>query len=96
MSNPNYEICPRCGLPQVTHSPVWGDGYCVNCMRVTIIKKPNEITALRAALSAADAVIGWIEPYVTTGRLRILYDDFTEAKKKAGLSAPEVRNEREI
>lgn len=26
---------------QATYSPIWGDGYCVNCMRVTI---PSEKT----------------------------------------------------
>ena len=35
-NDPKFRICPRCDLPQVTYSPLWGNGYCVNCMRVTI------------------------------------------------------------
>jgi uncharacterized Zn finger protein (UPF0148 family) len=38
-NDPKYRICPRCKLPQVTNSPLWGDGYCINCMRVTIKKE---------------------------------------------------------
>jgi hypothetical protein len=32
-------ICPQCHLPQVINSKIWGNGYCVNCMRVTIKNK---------------------------------------------------------
>jgi hypothetical protein len=33
---PHIAICPRCHLPQVVNSPIWGSGYCINCMRVTV------------------------------------------------------------
>jgi len=34
--DPQYQVCPRCHLTQVTNSKIHGPGYCINCMRVTI------------------------------------------------------------